>query len=475
MTYAPTDPEGVTGQMAQWLADLTLDQIPEVARERARYLILDGIACGLVGAHLPWSERAAKILLETDGSGGGNAATVWGWGRTAPPATAALLNGTFVQAFELDDYHGLAPLHSNALVLPALMSAVEQCDTVTGAQFLVAAIAGYEVGPRVGLALHGLEMLSRGWHSGAVFGTHPAAAAAGKIFGLNAGQFEDALGIAGTQSGGLMAAQFGSMVKRMHHGFSARNGFYAAALARGGYTGIKRVFESEYGGFLSTFGEGHDPDPSQVSKGLGELWECTRISVKPYAAMGGHHAAIAGILSLRNDHDLDAEQIEKVDIYLGRAAFHHGWWDVQRPLTETGAQMFVGYSVAVAILDGVALMAQYGPDRIDADDVWEMIAKIDAHHDPKIDSLPKENRLHTRLEVGLKDGRELSVEVPYPPGSIGAPLTNAAVVEKYHSLVQGVLEPARASAILDSVLSLEDLDDVARLVELLAGPVHSPF
>jgi aconitate decarboxylase len=106
---------------------------------------------------------------------------------------------------------------------------------------VLGAVAGFEVGPRVGLALHGIEMLSRGWHSGAVFGTHAAAASAGVLLGLDAARFEDALGLAGTQSAGLMAAQYEAMCKRMHHGFSARNGLYAALLAAGGYTGIKRV------------------------------------------------------------------------------------------------------------------------------------------------------------------------------------------------------------------------------------------
>ncbi|REM26109.1 MmgE/PrpD family protein, partial [Mycobacterium tuberculosis] len=163
---------------------------------------------------------------------------------------------------------------------------------VSGRQFLEAALAGYEVGPRVGMALHGAQMLSRGWHSGSVFGTHAAASAVGKLLGLDAARIEDALGLAGTQSAGLMAAQYEAMCKRMHHGFSARNGLYAAVLAEGGYTGIKRVFEREYGGFLSTFGEGHDPDASKITEALGERWEVERIVIKPYAAMGGIHSPL---------------------------------------------------------------------------------------------------------------------------------------------------------------------------------------
>src|ERR1700716_297167 len=266
---------------------MTPDDGPAAVRERAKHLILDGVGCALIGAQMPWSRRAVEIVTRLEGSGNG---TLIGWGLTTSRPAAALLNGTFIQGFELDDFHPFAPLHSTSLVLPSLLACAEGLHHVSGAQFLKGALAGFEVGPRVGMALHGAQMLSRGWHSGSVFGTHAAAAATGVLLNLDASRFEDALGLAATQSCGLMAAQYEAMCKRMHHGFSARNGLYAALLAAGGYTGIKRVFEREYGGFLSTFGEGHSPDATQIASELGERWETGRIVVKPYAAMGGLHA-----------------------------------------------------------------------------------------------------------------------------------------------------------------------------------------
>jgi aconitate decarboxylase len=244
----PTDPDGPTGRLAIWLRDLRLEDVPAETRERAKDILLDGLGCALVGAQLPWSRTAVEAAMRFEGRGD---RTLIGWGRTAPATTAALLNGTFIQGFELDDFHPFAPLHSASLLLPALIACAEERGGVSGARFLQAAIAGFEVGPRVGLALHGAQMLSRGWHSGAVFGTHAAAAAAGVLLDLDAARFEDAFGLAGTQSAGLMAAQYEAMCKRMHHGFAARNGLFAAFMAAGGYTGIKRVFERDYGGFLS--------------------------------------------------------------------------------------------------------------------------------------------------------------------------------------------------------------------------------
>src|ERR1700736_3787068 len=294
---AATDPNGPTGRLATWLANTTLDDIPTSVRERAKHLLLDGVACALVGAQLPVSRKGVEGVTNLDDAG---KALLIGWGgRTTSAPSAAMLNSSFIQGFELDDYHPLAPLHSNCLVMPAMLAATPQLGRVSGARFLLGAILGYETGPRVGQALGGLEMISRGWHSGVVFGTLAAAASAGSLYGLDAAGFEDALGMAATQSCGLMSAQFESMVKRMQHGFAARNGLTAAALAASGYVGIKRVLEREYGGWLSTFGEGHHPDSIQIYAGLGAVWETNRIAVKAYAAMGLLHAAIEAALQLR--------------------------------------------------------------------------------------------------------------------------------------------------------------------------------
>src|SRR6202007_2987137 len=195
---AATDPNGATGRVANRPADTTLDDIPPCVREHAKHLLLDGIACALVGAQLPVSRKGVEGVTALDDVG---SAVLFGWGgRTTSAPSAAMLNSSFIQGFELDDYHPLAPLHSNSLVLPAMLGAAHQITPVSGALFLLGAILGYETGPRVGEALGGLEMLSRGWHSGAVFGTLSAAASAGCLYGLNAAGFVDALWLGEAQS-----------------------------------------------------------------------------------------------------------------------------------------------------------------------------------------------------------------------------------------------------------------------------------
>lgn len=211
-----SDPNGITGKLCKWVADIELSQIPEDIQLRAKLILLDGIGCGLVGAHLPWSEKAAEVIFDLEPPG---RCSVIGWEKKLSGTAAALLNSSFIQGFELDDWHSHAPLHSAALLIPALLAAAEHLDasgaaSINGASFLLALIVGFEVGPRIGLALGGVDMLSRGWHSGAVFGGPAVAMAVSKLFGLSPRQIEWALGIACTQAGGLMSAQYGSMSKR---------------------------------------------------------------------------------------------------------------------------------------------------------------------------------------------------------------------------------------------------------------------
>src|ERR1700739_2413712 len=142
---AATDPDGPTGTLATWVADLTLDDLPQNVVERAKHLLLDGIGCALIGSHPPWSQAATGAVLDLENKGD---VVVIGTGQSPSGPAAAVLNGTFIQGFELDDFHPIAPVHSCSLVIPALLStAAGRPGTTTGAEFLIGAIAGFEARP----------------------------------------------------------------------------------------------------------------------------------------------------------------------------------------------------------------------------------------------------------------------------------------------------------------------------------------
>src|ERR1700677_1251623 len=262
-----------TRGIAAFVAGLTYERIPSEVIARIKLLILDALGCALYGTALPWS----RILMTTlGGLDTTKACGVWGTAERLSAPHAALVNGTLVQSFELDDVHRAGVLHVGAVTLPALFAATELRPGMSGRDFLRAAVAGYEIGPRVGLCM-GPEHIGQGWHSGATVGVFSAAAGAAAALRLSPDLAVHALGIAGTQASGLMAAQYGAMVKRMHAGRASQSGLYGALLAQAGFTGIMDVFENPYGGFCSTFSRSTDRfDLTKLTAGLGERFETER-------------------------------------------------------------------------------------------------------------------------------------------------------------------------------------------------------
>ncbi|KAJ5668361.1 2-methylcitrate dehydratase PrpD [Penicillium maclennaniae] len=478
-----------TQVLCDWIHSLSLSEVPPEKVTRCKYLLLDGLACALIGAHLPWSGDALKGVLSIEPEGSCN---IIGWEKRTGLLAAALLNSTFIQGFELDDYHREAPIHSNAIVLPTLLATLEHCDAdpsgnaITGAQFLLAAIVGYETGPRVGLGLYGIEVLSRGWHSGAIFGPAASAAAATKLMQLPACLIEDAIGIACTQAGGLMSAQYESTVKRMQHGFAARNGLFAAFMARSEYVGIKRVLERPYGGFLSTFslGNGRTPRyrPERVVEGLSSNWEIDQIIVKPYASMAATHATIDCIRALQAKYPkrFVASRIRRITVEMSEPAFKKGGWEPEKPLTATGAQMSAVYAAAMQILEGEVQPAQFAPSKLEREDVWELMDKIQCVHNTSFDGTVDEiwqQRLHAELWVQEDQAGEtltLTEFVAAPRGNL-VPLSNAEILEKWRHLTKDVIDQDRQAAIEKLVLGLDQVDDVRVLSQLLRGRTGDPF
>jgi aconitate decarboxylase len=463
-----TDPKGPTGILATWAASMSLDHIPDTVQQRAKYLLLDGIGCLLVGSHLDWSALGVEAITDFDPSGEYMIAA-WG-GKKTSAYSAAMLNSSFIQGFELDDYYPAAPLHSNAILLPAMLPVLHKHPNLTGKQFLLALILGYETGTRIGLALHGTQMLSRGWHSGVVFGCAAAAVSAGKLMGLSAAAFEDAIGIGSTQACGLMSAQFESMIKRMQHGLAARNGLYGAVLAERGYVGIKRVLEREYGGFLPVFGEGHSPDASQVTTGLGSRWITTEIAVKPYSALAFVHAGIDAALALRAKKQIVPDQVLSILIEVGDAAFDHGGFPIQRPIEPITAQMSLRYSVAVALLDGAALIKQFAHARIESDDVWNLIDKTHVHKVAEYEQKPH-TPYTTQVTIVFTDGSQQRQMVETPTGGAGHPLSNEAIAAKFNTLTDGVAAKDRIDKLQDLLLNIEKQEKAVALLDLLEAEV----
>src|SRR5262249_23807707 len=375
---------------------------------------------------------------------------------------------TLVQSFELDDVHRAGVLHAGAVTLPALIAVAELRRPMSGRDFLKAAVAGYEVGPRVGLCM-GPEHIGQGWHSGATLGVFSAAAAAAAALRLPQDAVVHALGIAGTQSAGLMAAQSGAMVKRMHAGRAAQSGLYAALLAEAGFTGIANVFESDYGGFCTTFSRSHDRFAlAQLTAGLGDRFETLRISLKFYSCVGSNHTTLDAIRLIQARRPFRPEDIEKVTILASQATVDHVGWPY-KPEGLTSAQMNLPFCVATLILEGDVFIDQFSEAVVADPRRMALADKVEVVHDPAITARGAEFRHMVRVEVRFRDGTREVETVEAPRGSERKFAGESEVVEKFRKLARGALTNAQADRLISLVLGCEKLDSISLVIEALAA------
>ena len=179
MAHAAVDND-YTRALAEFAAGIRYEDIPEEVLNRLKLLILDSLGCGLFGANLEWSQILQDSLCAVDSG----QTRVWGTKRRLSSPHAALVNGTQIQGFELDDVHRQGVLHVGAVTLPGLIAVAEGHRKMDGKEFLAAALAGYETGPRVGMCM-GQEHIGQGWHSGATVGVFAAAAAGARALALS--------------------------------------------------------------------------------------------------------------------------------------------------------------------------------------------------------------------------------------------------------------------------------------------------
>lgn len=452
-----------TRAVAEFVSGLRYEDIPGEVRERLKLLILDSLGCALYGANLEWSNILHETLGAVDTS---SSAAIWGTGKRISTPHAALINGTQIQGFELDDVHRVGVMHVGAVTLPGLVGIAEAHKPLSGREFLTAALAGYEVGPRVGICM-GQEHIGQGWHSGATLGVFSSAAASARALGLDADRTVHALGIAGTQSAGLMAAQFGAMVKRMHAGRSAQSGLYGALLAANGFTGIIDVFEAPYGGFATTFSRSDDRfNLDALTSGLGETFETMRIALKFYSCVGSNHTTLDSIRAIQQRRPFTVDELEKIVVRGSQVTVDHVGWEY-RPEGITSAQLNLPYCVATLLLEGDVFVNQFSDELVADRQRMDLLKRVQVVHDPEITAKGSTFRHMVKVEVHLRDGSVHHEEREAPRGSEKSFASAEDIVEKFRKLASSVMPSDQQQRLVDAVLNLEDLDDARMLTDQL--------
>jgi len=450
-----------TARLARFACALAFADIPVPVVRRAEDLLVDWIGSTLAGKGARAVETIERFARQMGPAGGPSEVLISR--RQTSPLFAALVNAAASHYAEQDDVHNGSVFHPGAVVFPPVV-AIAQATGASGRELLTAAVAGYEVGIRVG------EFLGRShykvFHTTGTAGTVAAAAAAARLLQLDAAQMQHAFGSAGTQAAGLWEfLRDAADSKQLHTAKAAADGLLAAYLARDGFTGAKRILEGPQG---MAAGMSTDADPSRLVDRLGTRWALAETSFKWHASCRHTHPAADALLAVVTEHDLAPDDIERVTAHVHRAAI-----DVLGPVTDPAtvhqAKFSMGTVLAIAATHRRAGLAEFQAHFRDPA-IVALRDRVTMAHDDEVEAAYPA-RWIGKVDVVTKDGRTLSARVDEPRGDPGNTLSRDEVVDKAVRLAQwsGAASETEMRAIAARVFALTDTSVVGPLLSARAA------
>jgi 2-methylcitrate dehydratase PrpD len=443
--------------LTQKLAEFVIgaSDIPREALDGARDALIDTIGCALAGT----PEEVCRIVVRHLRSQGGNPqATVWGVGLATTASDAAFANGVFAHALDYDDTQSNLRGHPSAALVPAIL-AVGEHGHASGADALGAYAVGLEVAGKLGRAFGDGHYL-HGWHATATVGVFAAAAAAGRLLGLSVGQLRFALGIAASESSGLVR-NFGTMTKPFNAGHAAKGGVIAAMLAKEGFTADASIFDGE-DGFLSTYG-GKDGRPlGELLDGLAQPWEVVKpgLFFKRWPCCYCNHRSIGGLLRMIPEHDLKPGEIEAVEI--GFPPGSDTALIASDPKTGLQGKFSIEYVVAATLLDGKVTLESFTDEQVNRPEARRLMRKVRRY---RIEDSRTFAGTVGYNDITVRTARgEFKMHVDKTPGSPAWPMSEAERDEKFLDCAGRVLGAGEARGLLDLLLKSRSLADVGLLV-----------
>jgi len=441
----------VTEPLARFLVALRPEDVPERVRHEAKRSLVNFFATALGGCRNEAMEILIAALTETLGP---PHATVIGRNERSDALNATFLNAVSSNVLDFDDTHLRTVIHPTAPVAPGLFALAER-SPIAGAALLHAFVLGVEVECRVGNALSPGHY-RRGWHITATCGVLGAAAAAGKLLGLDAQHMSWAIGAAATQSSGLIE-NLGTMSKSVGVGNAARNGLAAALYAARGMSGPEKPLEGPRG-LAAVMGEG--ADLASVADGLGDTWELMQNAYKPYPCGVVLHPVIDACLELRPKVG-DVDRIERI-LVRGHPLLRER---ADRPAVTEGreAQVSLQHSVAVAFLRGAAGVKEYSDACVNDPTVLALRRKVYAEDDA---SIPADAAV---VSLRTTAGDMLSAHIAHARGSLARPLSDRELEEKLRDLAGYGASGVDAGRLIDALWGLDRTDDAAEVVRMASA------
>jgi 2-methylcitrate dehydratase PrpD len=439
----------VTRTLARYIVNAKPGDLPAPVRDHAVRTFLNWLGCAVGSCEHEAVDIAMKALMPFAGAA---QASILGRTERTDIFTAALVNGISSHVFDFDDTHLKTVIHPAGPVASAIFALAEY-RPITGAEFVHALALGVEAECRIGNAVYP-DHYDRGWHITGSAGVFGAAAAVGKLLGLDEEKMVWALGIAASQPVGLRE-QFGTMTKSFHPGRAAQSGMTAAFLASEGYTSSEQGIEAKRGWANVTSTK---QDYTEITEGLGERHESLLNSYKPFACGIVIHPAIDGCIQLRNEHKLTAEKIARIDLKVHPLVLE--LTGKRTPKVGLEGKFSVFHSAAVAIIDGRAGENQYS----DAAVVDPKTVKLRDSIDAVVDNSIAADSVH--ITVTLTDGSKLEKFIEHAIGSKDRPMNNDDLAVKFTDLVEPILGAARCAELLKACWDVQNAPSLAQVAAL---------
>jgi 2-methylcitrate dehydratase PrpD len=444
---------GPTEILAQFVVDTGLDDIPAKAIETSKLVILDSLGVTLAAAQ----QRAAMVITDYVQAFGAVAqAGVIGSNLRTEASLAAWANGTMAFILDFDDN-----LHGSTNTLPAALAAGE-VNQAPGAKLLEAYILGREVCFRLDAALDAGRRknsggpTSRGWFAGGTTGSLAAAAAAGRVLGLDTRQLATAFGIAASGAGGLRR-NFGTMAKALQTGNAARNGVTAALLARRGFTADSTIIEAPFGLANALCLEG-ECDWHELTKDLGKHYYMERLpAIKRFPTCSPAHRPIEGILALKDKHHFAADEVERIECDFHERSLCRS--DPQEAIAGPNSMPFI---LALAVLEGKVAVEQFTDAKMHDPRVRSVMSKV--KHVP-LKREPGQPEAPDLITVKLKNGAVHTIEVP----ERHTLTAKSEIKKKYYACATRALSRERAKRLAGLIERLESVADMGALMRCMNG------
>jgi len=452
----------ITEKVAQFIAEISPDAIPEEPFKIARLGIMDFIGVALAGS----KEEAGNIIAECVKEMGGTVVSgVIGKGFRTSPHLAALANGTMGHALDYDDLSFTYGAHPSVTLAPVVLSLGESTG-VSGKDVLTAYIVGFEAGACISSPLAQSHYM-QGWHSTGTVGIIGATAAASRLLKLNVNQIRMAFGIAASMASGLRQ-NFGTMTKPFHAGSAAFNGVLAACLAYRGFTANENIIEAPLG-YAKVLGCNDKIDWEKASANLGKTFVIANsgIGFKPYPSCGGTLGVIDAALYLRNKYNPDISLIE--EIILGVGPFENRTL-IHKPKRGLEGKFSMEYCSCRALLDGKITLRDFTDEQVNQPEIQILMSRIKCveRYPMAVMGLDSTGLNPQSVTIKMSDGKEYFRETPLNAGMPISAMSNEQLEGKYSDCSSLVLDKNEVENSLSMLRNLSSLPNIRELMKVIA-------